>query len=199
MNGIEKITARILSDAQAQAQAIQAEGEARVQAIGAEYEKKAREEYESLTGAGTQEAEQRVQRMDRTARLEAKKDVLAVKQELIAAAYAQAKERVLALPLEEYGAFLARLAAEAASTGTEEVILNETDRARVGRQVVEKANAAAADRGIPGSLTLSEATRPISGGLVLRQGDVEVNCTLDALLDQVRGTMDAEVAAILFR
>lgn len=199
MNGIEKITARILSDAQAQAQAIQAEGEARVQAIGAEYEKKAREEYEALTGAGTQEAEQRVQRMDRTARLEAKKDVLAVKQELIAAAYARAKERVLALPLEEYGAFLARLAAQAASTGTEEVILNETDRARVGRQVVEKANAAAADRGLPGGLTLSEATRPISGGLVLRQGDVEVNCTLDALLDQVRGTMDAEVAAILFR
>ena len=79
------------------------------------------------------------------------------------------------------------------------MILNETDRTRVGRQVVEKANAAAADRGIPGSLTLSEATRPISGGLVLRQGDVEVNCTLDALLDQVRGTMDAEVAAILFR
>ena len=41
--------------------------------------------------------------------------------------------------------------------------------------------------------------RPIAGGVVLRQGDIEVNCTLDSLLELSRGSLDAEVARILFQ
>ena len=61
------------------------------------------------------------------------------------------------------------------------------------------ANALAAKRGLPGELKLSDKTRPINGGVVLRQGDIEVNCTLDSLLELSRGSLDAEVARILFQ
>ena len=37
-----------------------------------------------------------------------------------------------------------------------------------------------------------------SGGLKLREGSVEVNCTVDTLLALSRNSLDAEIAAILF-
>lgn len=198
MIGIEKITARITAEAKAQANAVRVDGEHKAAAIRAEYEKKAQDEYQALVDAGTRDTEQRVQRLDRTARLEAKKNILTLKQDMLAAAYDRARTMILGLPEENYTAFLAHQAGRAASTGREEVILSAADRARVGEKVVQAANALLVKRGLPGQLVLSAATRPLSGGLVLRQGDIEVNCSLDSLLEMSHGSLDAEVADILF-
>ena len=80
MNGIEKITARIRADAEAECAAIRAESEERCAAIRAENERAAQEEYWRLVREGVKDTEQRVQRLGRTARLEAKKSVLSMKQ-----------------------------------------------------------------------------------------------------------------------
>ena len=56
----------------------------------------------------------------------------------------------------------------------------------------------AAKRGLPAGLTLSPETGDFSGGLKLRDGSVEVNCTVDTLLSLSRNRLDAEIAAILF-
>ena len=47
-------------------------------------------------------------------------------------------------------------------------------------------------------LTLSGETREMAGGLILRDGQVEVNCTFETQLRVLREEMTAEVAAILF-
>ena len=92
---------------------------------------------------------------------------------------------------------LAALAAEAASGG-EEMLLSEADAAAVGAEVVEKANAALAAAGKKAQLKLSAETRDIAGGLILRAGDIEVNCSIDALLSLNREALAAQVAGILF-
>ena len=46
--------------------------------------------------------------------------------------------------------------------------------------------------------TLSDESGDFSGGLKLREGSVEVNCTVDTLLALSRNSLDAEIAAILF-
>ena len=89
---------------------------------------------------------------------------------------------------------LAGLAAKASSTGREEVILSQKDRARYGKQVVTQANERLGD----GHLTLSVQTRPIRGGLILSDGDVEVNCTFETLVRLLRGEMDRTVVEVLF-
>lgn len=198
MNGIEKITARIAAEAGAEAEAILAEARAQAAEIGAEFEKKAQEEYQSCLRRGTVETEQRAQRMGNTARLESKKEILALKQELIAAAYDKAKEKILNLPETEYVAFLAAQAGKAAVSGDEEIALNEADRAKVGTQVVEAANALVKERGLEPKLTLADKPAAISGGLLLRKGAVEVNCALDSLVELSRNSLDAEIAAVLF-
>lgn len=198
MNGIEKITARIIAEANAEAAATIAAAQAQAGEIGAANEKKAQEEYQACMRTGKVETEQRVQRLGNTARLEAKKEILALKQELIAAAYAKAKEKILNLPEAEYVAFLAAQAGKASISGDETIVLNETDKAKLGAQVAEAANALVKERGLEPKLTLAETTAAISGGLLLRKGAVEVNCALDSLVDMSRNSLDAEIAAVLF-
>ena len=47
-------------------------------------------------------------------------------------------------------------------------------------------------------LTLSGETREMAGGLILRDGQVEVNCAFETQLRVLREEMTAEIAAILF-
>ena len=98
MNGIEKITARIAADAEAECQAIRAESEKKCAEIRAENDKKAQEEYWRLVREGVKDTEQRVQRMARTAALEAKKSVLSMKQEAVSRAFDEAQKLIAALP-----------------------------------------------------------------------------------------------------
>ena len=199
MNGIEKITSRITAEAESAAAAVMAEAETQAAGIRAEYEKKAQEAFDTRMAAGKQEIEQAAERVRRAARLDAKKSVLGLKQAMLLLAYDSAKEKIVNLPEEEYVAFLAQQAGAAALSGKEEIILNAEDRKRVGDKVVAAANAAAAERGIGGGLTLSSETREIAGGVILREGSVEVNCSVESLLDMSHNRLDAEVTGILFR
>jgi len=199
MNGINKITDRIAAEAEAEASALLAEAERNAAAVRADFAARAKELGETLLRQGTEEIEQKVQRADRASRLEAKKDVLALKQDLVSQAYKRAMEKILGMPEADYVNFLAREAGNAALTGKEEIILSAADRESLGEKIVAAANALAAKRGLPGELKLSDKTRDMAGGVVLRQGDIEVNCTLDSLLELSRGSLDAEVARILFQ
>ena len=137
-------------------------------------------------------------RADRTNRLEARKDILGLKQGLVTAAFDKARQAILALDEDKYVAFLAAQAGAAALTGSEEVVLGKADRERLGARIVEAANAAAAKRGLAADMKLSDAVLPADGGLVLRRGSIEVNCTLDKLLEMSHSSLDAEVASVLF-
>jgi len=198
MNGIEKIKARIAADAEAEDSAIRQESDQRVAQIRAEYEQKAQAEAAAILREGEKENEQRVSRVDRTAQLEAKRSVLALKQEMVSKAFDLAKEKLQSMPEADYVAFLTRQIAQAASTGREELVMNRTDHDRCGAKVIASANEALTAKGLTGGLTLSAETRPMTGGFILKQGDVEVNCTVDILLELIRGELAAQVAEVLF-
>ena len=198
MKGIDKITSRIIADAEAECRDVKRESDERCAAVRAENEKRAQDEYWKLVREGVKDTEQRVQRLDRTARLEAKKSILNMKQEAVSRAFELAKDKIAELPERDYIGFLAREAAGAAITGQEEVIFCERDRAAVGAKAVRAANELLAARGMPATLTLADATREMAGGLILKQGDIEVNCTVDTLLDLTRGELAARVAEVLF-
>ena len=150
MNGIEKITGRIEADAQEQAKAIAAEAEARCAEIRADYDKQAQDQYWARVRDGVKACEDRVQRMGRLAEMEARKSVLALKQEMVDAAFAAALDKICTMPQADYVAYLAKLAAQAATTGTETLVFNAKDQAACGQAVVDAANALLAQQGKPG-------------------------------------------------
>jgi len=196
MNGLEKITQRIVAEANAECMSVAAEGNKRCAAITAEFEEKAKAAYEAALAQGRKEIDDQVQRQERNVRLDVKKELLGLKQDLVGTAFLMAREKLLKMPREEYVQFLASLAAEAASGG-EEVLLSEADAA-LGEEVVAKANAALTAAGKNGGLKLGADKRPIAGGLILKAGDIEVNCSIDTLLSLKREALAAQVAGILF-
>ncbi len=198
MNGIEKISARLVADAEAEIAALNEETKQKCDELRAEYEQKAQAEYQSRMAEGVKAAETRAQRLGSAAEMEAKKSILAFKQEMVAKAFDEAAEKLANLPEAQYVQFLASQAAAAAATGKEELIFNARDKSAVGAAVAEAANALLAQKGVKGALTVSGETREISGGVIVRQGNIEVNCAVETLVQLRRSELASQVAEILF-
>ena len=198
MKGTEKIIAHIRADAEAQAAAIIAQAEQQCAAIREDYESKAKDSYGAKIRAGVKSCEDRVDSMDRIAQMEARKGIRALKQEMVSASFDKACEMIVALPQAQYIELLAKLAADAAVTGEEEIVLNARDKAAVGEAVVKAANAKLQAKGVKAGLSLSGKEGGFAGGLILHRGSIEVNCTVELLVELCRGEMSATLAGVLF-
>lgn len=198
MKGTEKIIAHIRADGDAEAKKIIDAASKQAEEKRAESFKAALSEYEKLMQAGNAECEDILSGSRRIAEMEAKKSVLSVKQEMISAAFDAAREEIVNMPRDKYTQFLARMAAEAAASGMEEIVLNARDKAEVGKSVCKAANELLSAKGTTGKLTVSEDTADISGGVIVRFGGIETNCSIDALIRQRRSGLSTEVAAALF-
>ena len=198
MKGVEKITERILAEANEAANSAKSEAEAKAKEILEEFEGKAKQAYEQMVADGRTDAAAAAERKVRTARLQAKKDILGTKQEFIDKAYTIAQEAILAMPEDEYIDLLAKKACDASVSGEEAVVLNEDDKSALGQKVVEAANALLAAAGKKASLVLSDETANMTGGLFLKQNDVSVNCSIDSIIGTFREDMDIKVAKVLF-
>jgi len=198
MNGIEKILAHIKSESGAECEAIGREASGECERIRAEYAKAAQDEYQKLVSDGAAEADRRLERLNSLAVLESKKHILMTQQEMVSAAFENAAKALLGLPQREYVDFLAKQACAASLSGTETIILSSSDRERIGKEVLDAANSALRASGRNASLTLSENTANIRGGLILSGGDIEVNCSVDALVTAYRNDLSPSVASVLF-
>jgi len=194
MKGTEKIIAHIQADADAQAAQILAEAEAKSAAIREGYEQKAKQAYAERIRAGVKENQDRLDSMERLANMESRKAILALKQDMVARSFDRAVDQLVALPEAQYIALLAKLAVKASVTGDEEIVLNARDRKAVGEKLVKAAN----EKLGGGKLRLAKETGSFKGGLILRRGNIEANCTAELLVDLCREEMAAELAGVLF-
>ena len=195
MNGLEKLTGQIDADVQKEIDAALVQALSQAQEIQSWYESQAQIQVEAIRRKGQQDAVFRQERLVDEAKMQARRDILATKQELIGRAFDLALEKLLELPEKEYVALLADLAVKASSTKKEAVIFSQKDRTRYGKTVVTQAN----EKLGGGHLTLSEQTRPIKGGLILQDSQVETNCSFEVLIHLQRNTLSAEVAQVLFK
>ena len=194
MKGTEKIIAHIQADAKAQVDAILAQAEQQCAGIRGDFDKKAAALYAERLRAGVKETQDQVDGVERIARMEGRKAMLAEKQSLVADSFRKALEQIVDLPEDRYVALLAKLAAQASVTGDEEIVLNRRDRERIGEKLVKAANALLEK----GRLSLAPDTRDIAGGLILRRGSIEANCSAELLVELSQSELSAKVAETLF-
>ena len=194
MDGIEKITAKIAADTRAEIEAITAAAKAEADTIAAESAAKARAIAAELTAQGRKTAAEREERLASVALLDARNATLAAKQELLNKAFDRALEKLCTLEDEAYIDLLARLLVRASRTGKEQAAFNRKDCSRVGSEAVARANAMLGS----GALTLAADTRPIQGGFILIDGNIETNCAFETLVRLEKNGMASEVAALLF-
>lgn len=227
MEGIEKITAKIVQDAQAEITRMNQETDEKVRSIAEAAQAQADKETAETLARGQRAAQERLERLKSAAKMEQRKLELAARQEMLAQAFDLALEKLCSLPEEAYVQLLTSLVLEASTTGKEQLVFSPQDRARVGKQVVVAANEAMVKQVAPelpdaitdtkvgaflgkvvnsttamvtgtGMLTLSEETRPMKGGFVLVDGDVEVNCAFETLVRLQREKLEKEVDQVLF-
>ena len=195
MKGTEKLIAHIKADADAQVNAILAQAEQQCAGIRGDFDKQAAALYAERLRAGVKETQDKVDGEARIARMEGRKSLLAEKQQLVKESFRKAQEQIVSLPAEQYVPFLAKLAAKAAVTGDEEIVLNAADRERYGEKIAAAANALLGEKG---ALTLSDRTGDFAGGLILRRGAIEANCTVELLVELSQSELSAQVAQLLF-
>lgn len=192
MKGTEKIIAHIEADAKAQADAVLGEARKRCEAIKARYDDKAARLYSDKIRDGVKACQDQEDSALRISRMEARKSVLSVKQEMVEKSFDLAVQQIVALPDQKYAAFLADLVKKAGPAGDEEIILNAADRVRIGDALLKAVNADGA------KMKLSDETRDLKGGLILRRGSIETNCSVELLVELCRGEMSARLADVLF-
>ena len=225
MNGIDTILRRLDTDAKAEADAVLKKARQEAADITARYQAQAAQEAARLAARNEKAAEEREERLVSAAQMEARKTLLTAKQEMVERAYQRALEKLRSLPQEQYVELLAALLARASSTGREEVVFSTEDREGAGKAAVARANELLAKEAAPelplgdgvvanllnkvaagvsafaqgtAMLAVSEETRDISGGFILKDGRIEVNCTFDALVRAEREQTAGEVAKLLF-
>lgn len=228
MEGIEKITAKIAQDAQAEVSRLERETQAQVDEILAQAQAQAEKETADTLARGKKAAQERLERLQSAAGMEGRKLELAAKQEVLGEAFDLALEKLCSMSEEEYVKLLTALVLEASSTGKEQLVFSAKDRAQIGKQVVVAANEALASQVAPelpesitdskvgafvgklvnttaamvsgtAMLTLSQDSREMKGGFIMVDGDVEINCSFETLIRLQREKLEKEVANVLFQ
>lgn len=190
---IEKITSKIIGDAEAKKEAVLAEAKAKADEIIAAARSEADAFLASETARGEKLKETLISRHKSVADIDCRKLTLKYKQELLENCFDQAIAALGSLPEEEYVDFLVKLGkATGEAKGT--LIFNEKDKAAVGEKVCSALSAAVEG----GEFVLSDETRPIAGGFVLQAGKVYINNTVEALVAEHKEAMTGEAHRVLF-
>lgn len=221
-NGINRITDKILADAQAKADAILADAQAECDRIKASYDARAQEIRDRLSEQAQAKGTDMIARAKASAAMKKRNALQAQESRLIDGVFDSAREWVLALPREKYTELLVGLLSaalleqaeteaknlalygeEGEEIETFEILLNKKDRETCGRDVLEAlkkryANSNRLPTGWIERLVLSKNTLNMDGGAVLRYGDVESNCSFEMLFGQLHRELETEVAGALF-
>ncbi len=191
---IEKITSKIISDAQAEAKATMDETKAKCDVILTEAGEKAAQIIKDAEENGRADKEKLINRRKSVADIDGRKLILNEKQKYIASCFDKTIDKITSMEKGDYIDFLVRIVKNTGETEGE-LILNEKDATAIGEALVQKVATE-----IPGSrITLSKETRNIRGGFLLKNGTVYMNGTLEALVDEAKEKLIGEVAGQLFQ
>jgi V/A-type H+/Na+-transporting ATPase subunit E len=194
MKGKEAIVARIVSDAQAEANEIVREAETKAGETIARHKSQAQEMIEAFGGDIEDKTREVRDRRISVGRLDMRKKMLSAKQGLIDDAFSGALTMVKKMPDSEYRDIITGLVLDAAEGVDEEIIFGEKDPHKLGEAFVKELNG----KLTKGSLTLGAPSADFETGCILKRGGRETNCTMAAVLKNIRERIEPEVAARLF-
>ena len=219
MTGLEKVTGKIIADAEADAREILDKAQAECDAIKAKFAAETEAEIEKLTDECDRECQSLIIRARSSAAMAKRNAILEARAKLIDDAYAAAEKQIKSMNGEQYLELLCkmlrsslknqlegeadslRLYGEDISPATYEVVLNSRDRETYGEKLLAAYKAGYGAKLTPAvlaKLRLAPDTAPIDGGIILRCGPVETNCSLSMLLAANRRETEAKVSRILF-
>jgi V/A-type H+-transporting ATPase subunit E len=186
------IKAKISAEAQAQIKTIEAENDGRVADLTKRADSEIKTLRETYRNRFAKEEPEIVKRREIVANLDAAKLDLGVKQRLVGEAFDGALRLLADLPRDRYLSFVQTLLERAVETGDEVLFVGKDER-HIDGAWLDSYNAGHSSR-----LSFSGGRLPISGGFVLRNGKIDINCSWDMLIGDIRPEIESDVVKRLF-
>ncbi len=221
MTGLKKITSRILADAQAQAQEILDEATEKSIAVRAQNLADAKAAQDRLIAQAEKEGEALVVRAKSSAAMTRRNIELSAKSEMIDRAFERAMQEIYEMDRTEYAELLLSLLCKTLNAQREseresmrlyneciapdyyELMLNARDSGDVATHIMSGVRTAAATGRIPADMSVKVRLCPtpieIDGGLVLRCGDIETNCSFSMMVAALRAALEPRIQQILYK
>jgi vacuolar-type H+-ATPase subunit E/Vma4 len=130
--------------------------------------------------------------------LEARKQTLLKKRELIDEAFQIAEDELDNLPEKEWSMLIAAIVAASSQTGKEKLKVPQKDYEKYQNGFLSSLNRGLKSNGLSGELTLSREPADFKSGIMLEGEEVDINGDFKVLLNQVRTKYEKEIAVILF-
>ena len=193
-SGTNKIVESIKSEAQEKADKIIQDAQAEIATINSDAEKTAEAEKNKILDNGKKQSDMKYQQIISEAKMNARRAELGAKEEVIEAAssddaeYSESLIKMIEEATEELGG------------GDLIVQVKESDVAKVEGHLKKLSADLATKTGVSTTLVLGEPIDAIGGAILkTRNGDVEVNNTIESRLDRFKGLLRSEVANVLFK
>lgn len=204
--GTEKIVSSIMSDAQIKADSILGKVEEKRNSILADGEKEAQMEKTKILEDAQKQSNMKYQQIISEAKMNSRRMELEAREEIIENAFNKALERLKEIASSdaiEYKESLTQIITEAATEiggGELIVLLKESDVAKVKDSIRAIAEDVTGKTGKTTTLEIGENIKTIGGAVVkTKNGEIEVNNTIEARMLRFKKDLRSKVAAVLFK
>lgn len=196
MTGLDKLLKSIIDEAEENAQQTILSAQASSKKILEDARLKATQRGFEIVAQADLKAKETINRAKSQAELERKNILLKTRYRLIEEAIVSSKKAILSLPDTEYFALMLTLCENHVLPKKGLMIFSEKDLKKLPRGFKTAVSKIAKSAG--GDLKVSDMTRNISGGFVLSYGEIEENCSIDALIDEKRDTIEDKLNSLFF-
>ena len=195
MSGLEKIVERITRENDEQCRALLENAEKKAQGVLEKARADGNEQAAVVIDKANSQASRILSMAHSSAAMEAKSALLSTRVQLINEVVEKALCQIDALPDGEYFDIIKKLAVANSGSGKGEMLLSGRDLARLPEAFEKELNVLLSDGK---EIAVSSQPAAISDGFILRYGDIEENCTFEAIASSRMDELKAVASEKLF-
>ncbi|KRQ87329.1 V-type proton ATPase subunit E [Caloramator mitchellensis] len=198
MAGIDNLKERLLSDAKAKALEIENQANAKADEILKEANLKAERIIEEIKEKAEKEGKELKERIISKAKMQVRDMMLKQKQDSIDNVFNLVIQKINSMDINSYKEFIKKIILNNVEFGDEEIVVSAKDKERIDNSLIAEINSILVQNGKMGSITLSPDTANISSGFIMRRKGLEINCTIESIIRNLRDEIETEIANIIF-
>lgn len=197
MSDAQKLIDRILDDSKRDAEKYRQEAEQKNQELREKTNRTIKKRIEEIERMADEAICENKKRIEAVYDLEHRKQILAAKQEVMAQAKTLALQKLCSLKKEDYLRLIKLRLLSCAADGEGGIIVSDNET-MIDSLVLNEINDELRKNTGKGNISLLPEKRGISGGFIYVNGGLEIDVSLDALLDEIWQQRETEIAALLF-
>lgn len=199
IKGVDRINARIISEAEQFAALEEAKAQAQAEDIMSSAQKKAHAKAQDIINKATEKAAALTESAKSSAGMRERNSMLSLKVEMMEKAFDRAYEKLIALDDTKYVAVMSALLTETVngflSDGQKAQVYFANKDLPLAEKILE---AAKTGYKVKAEVTKGKKTLNHEAGFVLSCGDTEINCAAGTLLEGAKTSLEKPVLDILF-